>query len=59
MILAIPGTSVPSERVFSKAGKIVSKFRTSLQSENVNYLIFLKSNKNHRINLCENEKEKK
>ena len=42
--LGIPGTSVPSERVFSAAGEIVSAQRASLSPANVDLLIFLKAN---------------
>lgn len=42
--LAIQGTSVPSERVFSTAGDIVSAQRAALSPENVDMLIFLKKN---------------
>lgn len=37
--LAIPGTSVPSEWVFSTAGDIVSSQREALRSDNVDKLI--------------------
>lgn len=42
--LCIPGTSVPSERVFSTAGDIVRSERSLLSSEHVDQLIFLKKN---------------
>ena len=35
--------------------KIDNKSRASLKSENINMLIVLQSNKNHRFNDCENE----
>ena len=41
---AIPVSSVPSERIFSSAGNIVSKKRACLKPENVDMLIFLKKN---------------
>lgn len=40
--LCIPGTSVPSERVFSTAGDIVHSERSVLSSEHVDQLIFFK-----------------
>ena len=43
-LLAIPGTSVPSERVFSVAGNIVTAQRANLSPDNVDILIFLKKN---------------
>lgn len=42
--LCIPGTSVPSERVFSTAGDIVTAQRANLKSKHVDMLIFLKRN---------------
>lgn len=44
-LLCIPATSVPSERIFSKAGNIVSSKRYSLGSKLLNSLIFLAENK--------------
>ena len=43
-ILNIQGTSVPSERVFSTAGDIVSAQRATLSPQHVDSLIFLKKN---------------
>ena len=45
-MLAIPGTSVPSERIFSIAGNVVTVQRANLSPDNVNILIFLKKNMN-------------
>ena len=43
--LCVPATSVPSERVFSKAGNIVSNKRSSLSSKFIDKLIFLAENR--------------
>jgi hypothetical protein len=43
-ILAIPASSVPSERVFSLAGNIVNKKRSRLNADNIDKLIFLNMN---------------
>lgn len=44
--LAVSATSVPSERVFSTAGDIVTASRSALTTDNVDKLIFLeKKNK--------------
>lgn len=42
--LAVPRTSVPSERVFSTAGDNVTASRSRLSVENVDKLIFLQRN---------------
>ncbi|XP_069476344.1 E3 SUMO-protein ligase ZBED1-like [Ambystoma mexicanum] len=42
--LCIPATSVPSERVFSSSGYILSPFRSRLSTEHVNMLVFLHHN---------------
>lgn len=40
----IPATSVPAERIFSKAGQILSARRNRLLPQNVDKLIFLNKN---------------
>lgn len=45
--LSLVATSVPSERVFSKAGELISKKRNRLGSENVEKLMFLNGNMEH------------
>ena len=47
--LCAPSTSVPSERVFSATGNIVTKKRCSLLTENVNCFVFL----NKKLSFCE------
>ena len=44
IVLAVPATSVPSERVFSTTGDIVTAQRSTLVGDNVDKLIFLKKN---------------
>ena len=46
-ILGIPATSVPSERIFSTAGNIITEQRSALLPENANKLIFIKHNKQY------------
>ncbi len=42
--LSMPATSVPSERIFSTAGEIISKKRNRLGDENASTIIFLNAN---------------
>lgn len=48
-VLCVPATSVPSERVFSAAGHIVSKRRAGLSEDSVDALIFLQQNKSLKV----------
>ncbi len=41
--MAIPATSAPTERVFSCAGNLITKKRTRISSENVRYVLCLRS----------------
>ena len=43
--LILPGTSVPSERVFSCAGNLITDTRVCLSAEHAEQLIFLAMNK--------------
>lgn len=45
--LIVQGTSVPSERVFSTCGEVVSSRRSRLTGDHVSQIIFL--NKNHSL----------
>ncbi|XP_011407706.1 PREDICTED: zinc finger BED domain-containing protein 4-like [Amphimedon queenslandica] len=42
--LAIPRSSVPSERLFSKAGELISQRRSQLKPKNVDMILFLNKN---------------
>ena len=42
--LCIPATSVPSERLFSKAGELISAKRSRLKEKNINTILFLNYN---------------
>ena len=42
--LCIPGTSVSSERLFSKAGQVVQARRSNLKPSNVDKILFLNKN---------------
>jgi hypothetical protein len=44
-VLSAQATSVPSERLFSEAGELVSKRRTRLSDQNVNALVFCHENR--------------
>lgn len=44
--LAVPPSSVTSERMFSAAGRLVSKARSRLSSKNVDMMLFLNKNGN-------------
>lgn len=46
-VLCCQATSVASERVFSRAGHIISDQRASLTEEHCSQLIFISMNKNH------------
>lgn len=45
--LGIVATSVPSERIFSKAGELVSEKRNRLNPEHVQQILFLNANFDH------------
>lgn len=42
--LAIPATSVPAERMFSAAGRLITKQRNRLGARKANMLLFLNKN---------------
>ena len=41
--MSIPGTSVPAERVFSKASELISQ-RSTIKPKRVNMMLFLNTN---------------
>jgi hypothetical protein len=43
-ILCVPATSVPSERLFSKAGDVITKKRNSLEPKKAEQIIFIMDN---------------
>lgn len=42
--LCVPATSVPSERLFSKAGELISAKRNRLKDKNIDTILFLNKN---------------
>ena len=52
--MSIPATSLPSERLFSKAGTVISDRKTRLKPENTEKLIFLSKNIRSMSNKKEN-----
>ena len=42
--LVIPGSSVPLEQLFSKAGESIPQKRSQLKPDNVNMILFLNKN---------------
>ncbi|CAK1595705.1 unnamed protein product [Parnassius mnemosyne] len=47
--LSVPATSVPSERMFSKSGYVLSSRRSRLQADAVDHICFL----NQNYDLCD------
>jgi hypothetical protein len=41
ILLCIPATSAPSERIFSLASRVISKVRSSLSPENASQIVFV------------------
>ena len=52
IVLSIPATSVPCERVFSLAGLVIDDLCIRLTTENVSFLLFLQINGDlhHKLN---------
>lgn len=49
--LGITAISVPSERVFSKAGEVLNKKRNRLKGKTVNMLLFLNKNLSIKVSM--------
>ena len=47
--LCIPGSSVPSERLFSKAGELVSEKRNRIKPKNIDMMLFLNNNLTYTV----------
>ena len=45
--LCIPATSVPVERLFSKAGEVIAARRSNIKPKNVDMILFLNKNFNN------------
>ena len=43
-ILCVPATSTPSERMFSKAGNLITEKRANLNPKKVDMMLFLNAN---------------
>ena len=55
--LCIPATSTPSERLFSKAGELISQRRSNLSDKNVNTVLFLIKMKPQICIVCFSDKK--
>ena len=42
--MSISGTSVPVERVFPKAGELISQRKSTIKPKHVNMMLFLNTN---------------
>ena len=57
VFLIIPATSIPSERIFSLCGLVITPNRSRLTKEHVNHLVFLYVNCRSREELDKEYKE--